>query len=96
MPLEQNTDCVPKENAITFFQPYIIAEAESKPEQKQAAILDMLVKYTVLKDKLIWCLDTLCSQYSLQSSNSKLYQFTAMFPNSKVACEFRSGKTKCG
>ena len=57
MSLEQNTNCVPEENTISFSQPNIVAEPESKPETKQVAISGMLVKYAVLKEKLIWCLD---------------------------------------
>ena len=98
MPLEQNTDRVSKENAISVLQPDLLQTNQIKIKKKQVTIWGLLVQYTALKGKLIWCLDTVHSNRhcSFQSSNSKLDHFTAVFPDRKIPYEFSSGKTNCG
>ena len=62
--------------------------------KKQVGIDNLMVSNGTTKAEIRWVLNMVCSRYSKNSSSNVNRLFAAMFPDSKIAKNFRCGSTK--
>ena len=85
---------VPTQLPLTF--PTIIKSVDSSTSSKESKELkqqsiDMNVsKQDTLKSEIMWCTDDVMCNYSYRSCEKKNDLFASMFPDSKIASQFRA------
>ena len=67
---------------------------ESK-ELEQRSIDVNILKQDALKLEIMWCTEVVICNYSYRSCEKKNDLFASMFPDSKIASQFRIEESKC-
>ena len=85
-----------KQNSANIYTLEIPPPPPQPVKGKEAkAISSYLVKDNVLTAEVLWALKTVLSHYSCSSSDNNDKLFQRMFPDSQIAADYASGKTKC-
>lgn len=60
------------------------------------SVKSFLAKDATLEAEILWAIKTVMAHYSCNSSDDNNLLFARMFPDSQIAKQYASGKTKCG